>query len=177
MRIVEYKVGKHKVKLVGYLRDHNERNERRNTRPCVILCPGGGYRMLSPTESDPVSLSYFALGLNVFTLFYSLSEQASDFAPLLELSESVCLVRKNAHHFEIDPDKIAVMGFSAGGHLAASLAVLHHHEAFMRVSGIRDGSNKPNAALLCYPVITSGKYRHERSIENVSGGKERLKNC
>jgi len=175
VKIVTYEVGEYQVSLIGYLRDHNGKNESRNKRPCIILCPGGGYRFHSKAESDPVALYYFALGVDVFTLHYSVGEHASDFAPLLELSESVRLVRNKAQELEIDPDKIAVMGFSAGGHLAASLAVLHHNEAFMRVSGIRDGSNKPNAALLCYSVITSGTYRHEGSIERVSGGKETLK--
>ena len=69
----------------------------------------------------------------------------------------------------MDPERVAVCGFSAGGHLAASLGTLWNDEEFLRHYDNHGGQNRPNAMVLCYPVITADEFAHEGSIRNVSG--------
>lgn len=140
--------------------------------PSIVLCPGGAYRFTSEREWDPVALEYLQAGFNVFILDYSVGEKAKGFMPLMELSATIMKIRENADGWYCDPDKIAVIGFSAGGHLAASSAILWNNEEFKSVFDTKNGLNKPNAAILCYPVITADEFAHVESIQYVSGSEE-----
>ncbi|MBQ3162245.1 MAG: alpha/beta hydrolase [Oscillospiraceae bacterium] len=137
-------------------------------RPAVIICPGGGYEYCSVREAEPVALRYAAFGIPAFVLRYSCVNKMFPTA-LLELAQAMAYVRSNAEELGVDPDKIMVSGFSAGGHLAASLAV-HWNKPFITdaLGGTSD-NYKPNGAVLCYPVITSGEKRHDGSIVNIVG--------
>jgi acetyl esterase/lipase len=170
MNIVQLSIGKNSVPLTGYLHSYNNNNANRNLRPAILLCPGGAYSFVSEIERDPVALYFFGKGLNVFILDYSVGNSASDLTPLLELSESITKIRDHSSDFRCNPTKIAVMGFSAGGHLAASLALLYSNPKFQKQSGIVDDYNSPDALILGYPVITTGKYGHQDSSQNVTGG-------
>ena len=137
-------------------------------RPAVIICPGGGYVNCSVREAEPVALRFAAFGISAFVLRYSCVEKKFPTA-LLELAQAMSYVRTHASELGVNPDKIMVCGFSAGGHLAGSLAV-HWNKAF--ISDVLGGANelyKPNGAVLCYPVITSGEKRHDGSIVNITG--------
>lgn len=176
MNIVQLSIGENSVPLTGYLHSYNNENISRNLRPSIVLCPGGAYSFISEVEKDPVAFYYFSKGLNVFILEYSVGTNASDLTPLLELSESLTKIRDHSSDFRCNPTKIAVMGFSAGGHLAASLALLSSNSEFQKLSGIFDDYNSPDALILGYPVITMGKYTHEESLNNVTAGKQDLIN-
>lgn len=139
--------------------------------PAVIVCPGGGYCNLSDREGEPVALEYFTAGYNVFVLTYSVGEKAKNFEPLCQLAATMAYVRANADEWRILKDKIAVCGFSAGGHLAGSLGTLYNEEKFLRIWN-RSEDIRPNAMILCYPVITSDDYAHKGSIKKVSGSEE-----
>ncbi len=134
-------------------------------RPAVIICPGGGYEMLSDREAEPVAMRFASFGINAFILKYSLKAQFPVNA--LELAASIAHVRSNAKEYDIDPNKIIVCGFSAGGHLAASIAVHWNNSLIKEPFGYAE-EHKPNGIILCYPVITSGKFRHEGSITNIT---------
>ncbi len=137
-------------------------------RPAVIICPGGGYEYCSVREAEPVALRYAAFGIPAFVLRYSCVNKKFPTA-LLELAQAMAYVRSNCEELGVDPNKIMVSGFSAGGHLAASLAV-HWNKPF--ITDNLGGSSelyKPNGAVLCYPVITSGEKRHDGSIVNIVG--------
>ena len=140
-------------------------------RPAVIVCPGGGYDYCSEREAEPIALRFAAFGIPSFVLNYSCYQKLFP-TNLLELSYAVKYVRENANDFNIDADKIIVCGFSAGGHLAASLAV-HWNKPFI-TDFISDNSHKPNGAILCYPVITSGIYTHDGSIKNIANDNKDL---
>lgn len=156
--------------VTGYLHTPiTEMAVRRERFPTVVLCPGGGYSMCSMREADPVALRFFARGYQVFTLIYSTGEKAKDFQPLKELSETFRLIREKAADYWVDPERMAVCGFSAGGHLAASLGTLWNDEEFLQHYDNHGGQNRPNAMVLCYPVITADEFAHEGSIRNVSG--------
>ena len=89
-------------------------------RPAVVICPGGGYRYTSSRESESIAMQYLAAGMQAFVLYYNCAPAVFPCA-LLELAKSVSIVRSHAAEWNIDPEKILVAGFSAGGHLAASL--------------------------------------------------------
>lgn len=129
------------AKLEGYLLDCAITLGQEKARPAVLVCPGGGYVYCSPREGEPVALSYAARGFHAFVLTYSTGWDAADFAPLKEVSWAIGYIREHAAEWNIAPDKIAVCGFSAGGHLAL-------------VSGLL-AENKPNAMILGYPATSA----------------------
>ena len=130
-------------------------------RPLVLVVPGGGYNHVSPREGDPVALQFAAAGYHTAVLTYSVGEGAQNYQPLRQLNEALALLRQNAGEWHILPDKIAVCGFSAGGHLALSGAVLD-------IPG-ETAQQRPNAVILGYPVITAGEYAHRGSFVQLAG--------
>lgn len=154
----------------GILHDNSLEMPARSQRPCVVVCPGGGYEMVSDREKDPIALAFNAAGYQVFTLTYSVKERARDFQPLIELSRLIMAIRENAGAWSVIPDKIAVIGFSAGGHLAASLGTLWNHPDLRKAMGIAAPDNAPNALILSYPVISAGPNAHQGSLLRISGG-------
>ncbi|MCP4398865.1 MAG: alpha/beta hydrolase [bacterium] len=137
-------------------------------RGLVLICPGGGYHFTSPREAEPVAMQFMAAGRHAAVLWYSVAPRRHP-QPLLDLSRAVCLIREHAEDWQVDPQKIAVCGFSAGGHLSASLGV-HWNKSYLQDSpGIQTEMNRPNALILAYPVITSGEFRHAGSFQNLLG--------
>ena len=125
-------------------------------RPAVIICPGGGYMLISINESKPVAKRFNEKGYHAFVLKYSIKEGARFELdkgnlpnPVRELSESIRIVRSNADKWGIDPDKIIVAGFSAGGHLALSASAIKDYNI-----------NKPDALVITYP-LTDYRYSNK----------------
>ena len=145
MKMIHMQVpGYPEATLEGYLLDCEIGLGTEVNRPAVLVCPGGGYVYCSPREAEPVALRYAAKGFHAFILRYSVGKDAADFAPLKEVSWAIGHIRENAAAWHIDPDKIAVCGFSAGGHLALASGLL--------------GENKPNAMILGYPAVNIPNY-------------------
>lgn len=160
------------AKLVGYLHEINEEEmPNRLSRPCVVICPGGAYILHSAREADPPAFAFFSRGYNVFLLYYSINENAGSLRPLIDLSKTLMLIRQNSAEWGILPDQIAMCGFSAGGHAAASLGTLWDHPALKKKLDTQNGKNRPNAMILCYPVITGGEFAHRLSFEKLTEGK------
>jgi len=173
MRIIQIAVGKNQGSLTGYLQDFTQDGGIRNIRPSVVICPGGAYRFRSERERDPVALHFLSMSYNVFILDYSVLEDASSLNPLIEASEAIIKIREHAVQWMCDPHGIAIMGFSAGGHVAASLATLHDHPRLLSVFDTKGGLNRPDAAVLCYPVISTKEgVGHPESADWVSGNNE-----
>lgn len=137
-------------------------------RPAVIVCPGGGYQWRSDREGEPVALQFMAMGCHAFVMDYSVAPNRFPTA-LLELAEAVALIREHAVEWTVDPEKIVVCGFSAGGHLACSLGVFWNQRFVYENIGKKAEAVRPNGLILCYPVITSGEFAHEGSLENLVG--------
>ncbi len=160
--------------LTAYMIDDNHTDEvalRTQKKPAIVVCPGGGYAMRSVREAEPVALQFMAAGYSAFVLDYAISPTKYP-EPQKNLSDAVSLIRKNADEWGIDKDKIAVIGFSAGGHLAGSLATMWDEEPLKT----KDSLNKPNAAILSYPVISSDpEIAHLGSFECLCGDDEELK--
>lgn len=147
-------------------------NEDENMRPSIIIAPGGSYCFVTSAEGDNVAKEFYKRGFNTFVIVYSTNpmfDQPLHLQPLKDISRAVLYIRKNADHFRTEKDKIAICGFSAGGHLCASLAV--HHQAKELISDIDyfGVSNRPNALILGYPVITSNEYGHQNSFTALFG--------
>ena len=139
MKMIHMTVPGHpEATLEGYLLDCEITLGQETNRPAILVLPGGGYLYCSPREGEPVALSYAARGFHAFVLRYSTARDAAGFAPLKEVSWAIGYIRENAEKWHIDPKKIAVCGFSAGGHLALSSGLL--------------AENKPNAMILGYPA-------------------------
>ena len=150
--------------LTVYLRDCVETMPQAMERPLVLVVPGGGYSHVSAREGDPVALQFAAAGYHTAVLRYAVGDDAAHGLPLRQLVSAIGLVRQHAEQWNILPDKIALCGFSAGGHLALSGAV-------WEIPGMAD-QPRPNALLLAYPVVTAGEYAHRGSFVQLTGTQE-----
>lgn len=120
------------------------------TRPAVIIFPGGGFGRISSSEGEPVALTFNNLGYNAFVLTYSVLDYSEYPNPLDEALQTIALVREHAEEWQIDPDKIAVMGFSAGANLAGMVATQWHRQENLDRLGLTAEQVKPNSAVICY---------------------------
>lgn len=123
-------------------------------RPAILIFPGGAYSHCSDREAEPVAKAYMAHGFNAFILRYSLEEQSLFPQPLIEASLAMKHIRENAGDYNIDIDKVYVIGFSAGGHLAGCLATMWHKQYLYEAIDMPFGMNKPNGAILSYAVLS-----------------------
>jgi len=124
------------------------------TGTAVIVCPGGGYSILSIVrEGQDVAARLNALGVSAFVLRYRMKEYGHP-APLRDVLRAVRLVRSRAAEFGVRPDRIGVLGFSAGGHLAATAATLFDDPEGKTGAPLDATSARPDFAVLVYPVIT-----------------------
>ncbi|MEE1314281.1 MAG: alpha/beta hydrolase [Faecalimonas sp.] len=156
------------AKLTVYMLDDSPEIAM-HKRPCVIVCPGGGYVATSDREAEIIALQFTAMGYHAAVLRYSHSPAAVFPTALRELAASVALVRERAEEWHVDADAILVCGFSAGGHLVASLGTMWH-EAWLSESLQKTAEDiQPNAMILGYPVISSGIYAHRASFINLLG--------
>lgn len=127
------------VTLTAYISDISPEMPNMKIRPAVLVIPGGAYKYCSDREAEPIALFYLSKGFNAFVLRYSLNDKAAFPTPLNDAEAAMKFIRNNCGRFHTDPDKVAVIGFSAGGHLAAALSTM--------------SNEKPNACILGYPCI------------------------
>lgn len=126
--------------------------------PAVIICPGGAYLNLSAGEGAPVAMALAARGYQAFVLEYSVASRVEDDklcrrpAQLIDLAKAMVTVRENAEKWNLDSAKIAVMGFSAGGHLCAEYATHWHDPWLAEAIGAASDQLRPNAAVLGYAI-------------------------
>ncbi len=139
------------------------------TRRLVLICPGGGYTMVSPRCGEPIALAFAGAGFHAAVLRYTVAPDGYFPAQLLELAHAVALIRTHVAEWRCDPDGIILCGFSAGGHLAASYATLWTQPFLCEQQGLSRQLLRPNGVILGYPVISSGRYAHRPSFDNLLG--------
>lgn len=127
------------VTLTAYLQGTGGEFGGLTERPAMLVIPGGGYHFCSNREADPVAFAYLKAGYHAFVLRYSLNEHAVWPHPLEDYEQAMALILDHAGEWHVAADRIAVVGFSAGGHLAACAATM--------------AKRRPAAAILGYPVI------------------------
>ena len=132
-----YNLTNENVTLTKYILDTSFDNRAGYKRPAVLVCPGGGYAFCSNREAEPIAMHFLAMGYNAFILRYSLNENSMFPQPLDDANEAMQVIIDNADEWLVDINKIAVCGFSAGGHLAAALGTM--------------GKIRPAAMILGYP--------------------------
>lgn len=139
---------------------------------CMIVCPGGGYgNVVTAKEGTAPAQALNENGISAFALNYRVAPYDYQ-AMLADVFRAVRYVRYHADEFGIDPDKIGVMGFSAGGHLAA-MALEHYDEDKQSADEIDQVSARPDCGVLCYPVLSlQDGYTHEGSREKFLGSKK-----
>jgi len=153
------------VSLTSYARPYPGPIVPRGDRWAVLILPGGGYALTAAREGEPVALAFLQAGCQAFVLDYSVMPARYPQA-LLEASAAVSFLRKNAGRYGIT--RIAVCGFSAGGHLAGCLANFWGDPELTEPLGLSAGSNRPDAVILCYPVITAAPpHGNRRLFQNL----------
>lgn len=151
--------------LKTYILDNLETNV---PRPAVIVFPGGGYKYCSPSEGERIAVGYNAAGFHSFVLDYSVAPHRHP-APILDAAAAIKTVRQNAKEWNVNPNQIAILGFSAGGHLAASISTLWNNPQIFTEKEIEEGLHRPDASILSYSVITSGEFREPGSFVSLLG--------
>jgi acetyl esterase/lipase len=140
-------------------------------KACVVICPGGGYRILASShEGYDIAAKFNEIGVSALVLYYRLPEDSAQvekkYAPLQDAQSAIALLRTNALKWNVDPAKIGIMGFSAGGHLAATVAT-HFSKDY---SGLHAGVNlRPDFQILLYPVISMRPFGHGGSKLSLLG--------
>ena len=146
--------------ITAFLTDASE------SRGAVVVCPGGGYQTKAKHEGEPIARWLNDIGIHAFVLDYRVAgEGYAHPCALLDVQRAVRTVRHRAAEWNINPEQIAVLGFSAGGHLTAMSGVYSDVRYAEPVDEIDEVSARPDHIVLCYPVI----YDHEGSKNNFVG--------
>ncbi len=164
-------VGGYQVPVDAYVPGISKEIDPDIRRPAIILFPGGGYTHLGTREAEPVALRFVALGFNVFTVSYRYEPHYYPI-PMQDGAAVIAHVRSHGKELRTNPDKIIVMGFSAGAHLAGTLGVDWQNAALWQGLGLMPEDVKPNAMVLGYGVISAGEYANRGSFDALTGSRD-----
>ena len=137
-------------------------------RAAVVVCPGGGYAVRAPHEGAPIALWLNSLGVHAFVCDYRVAP-ARHPAPLDDAQRALRLVRHQATSWHVDPRRVGILGFSAGGHLVCSAANFGDEGDATAADPVARQRGRPDAVIACYPVISSGEFAHRGSFDNLVG--------
>ncbi len=138
------------------------------TRDAILIMPGGAYaNICSDREGEPIAMAFMPYGFNAFVLHYSVTSTSNKVFPaqLIEASKAMKHIKDNAEKYNINPERVFSVGFSAGGHLCGSLATMWNKNEIYQEIDMPYGYNKPAGAMLIYPVISTK--HHFLSFENL----------
>lgn len=152
------------------------------TRKAILIAPGGGYGCVcADREGEPIANAFMPYGFNAFVLHYSIAGEKTFPAQLIQASKAIKHIKDNAGEYGIDENEVYAVGFSAGGHLIASLGTMWNKKEIYDEIDMPYAYNKPKGVMLIYPVITAFEFAHESSFTNLLGAenptKEQLEEC
>jgi acetyl esterase/lipase len=136
-------------------------------RPWVLILPGSGYVQCSSREAEAPAVRFNAAGFHAFVLWYSCAPRRHPI-PILDCARAFTIIREHAEEWLLDPRRLGMMGFSAGGHLALSETIFYDRD-FAAVPGIKSACSRADALMLCYPVVSSGEKGHRGSFDALLG--------
>src|SRR6202142_2134186 len=140
------------------------------TGAAMVICPGGAYTHLAPHEGNDYALWLNQHGVTCFVLKYRLGSHGYRHPAMLQdAARAMRLVRARAADWKIDPQRVGIMGSSAGGHLASTLMTHFDLGNTNAADPVEHQSSRPDIGILCYPVITMGEYAHQDSKINLLG--------
>lgn len=139
MKTFDIKLTNDLAKLTVYLPDKSPEMGHMDIRKGVLVIPGGGYFMCSDREAEPLAFAFLSKGYAAFVLRYTVGKEYDFSMPMADVNEAMKTICDNADEWGVDKDKIAAIGFSAGGHLCAALSTT--------------GDIRPAASILVYPCI------------------------
>ncbi|MFC2090460.1 alpha/beta hydrolase [Bacteroidota bacterium] len=155
-------------------------SDKNKTGEAVIICPGGGYHILAyDWEGGDVAKFWNSKGVTAIVLKYRLPTSAAQIephkSPLMDAQRAMRLVRYHSHDWGINPDRIGIMGFSAGGHLASSLSTHYDTGDVNSPDPVDRISCRPDFSILMYPVISfTGEFQHSGSRKALVGEDKEL---
>ncbi len=146
----------------------------------ILIAPSGAYqRVVYDVEGGDLAKLFNEKGYSVFVLNYRLPGDGHDegpYAPLADAQRAIRIIRKNAANYGVNPEKIGVMGSSAGGHLASCLGTKYNEKIGTRLDETDDVNARPDFMILCYPVINmDDEGTHAGSRRALMGGKPKKK--
>lgn len=139
--------------MTTYLLDDGEFGRKGLKRPAVVICPGGGYTMVSKDEGEPIACFFNRHGYHAFVIHYSVKIEHPFPTALQELAVAMSIVRAHQDEWNID-NEISVVGFSAGGNLALSLGIFKNESYLTSELGLDQNTICPDRLILGYPAIT-----------------------
>lgn len=158
--------------LFAYVQDTPPAISTTRRRPAILIIPGGGYSSTSNREAEPIAMPFLTAGYNAFILRYTCAPATFPVA-LREACMAMRYIRENADALEVNPNMIAAIGFSAGGHLCGTLGTMYDCP---EVADLGDAALlRPDALCLGYPVAVAWGKTHEGTFRNISGGNEELR--
>ncbi|HUM83089.1 MAG TPA: alpha/beta hydrolase [Lachnospiraceae bacterium] len=174
------------VTLTAYILDDSIEMQKGRRRPAVLICPGGAYVTCSDREGEPVAMAFASMGYHAFVLRYSVSGLAVYPSQMREIGMSILKMRERADEWKLDPEKIILCGFSAGGHNAAMYGNCWNRPIVTEALRADASDLKPAAQILGYPVCdylgmkdnfgremeASAKLIFEQSAEALFGNRE-----
>lgn len=136
-------------------------------RGAILICPGGAYSHRAPHEGETIAKKFNESGLHAFVVHYRVTPDIHP-APLEDAVRALKIIRFNAAKWQVNPNKIAVCGFSAGGHLTGSVGLLHDKTA-APCDDIDKMPSRPDALILSYAVLSAGEFANKGSFQNLLG--------
>ena len=168
MKCMQVPLGEEGAYLETYFLEESPEMCNSHSHTAVLICPGGAYAICSDREAEPVAMAFCARGFSAAVLRYPVCPHRFP-TQLKAAARAMAWMKEHGKEFALDPEKIAVAGFSAGGHLAASLGVFWNAPFLQKETGLQKESMRPWKMILGYPVITSGEFSHAYSFRCLLG--------